>query len=75
MSRRRLSWSEAWPGTNLYSGFTVAVMRDSQVSALAEVDDGVSRYELSDGHWERIASLLPGKAGDPGGQVPTIACA
>lgn len=22
---------------------------------------GVSRYELSDGQWERIASLLPGK--------------
>lgn len=24
------------------------------------------RYELSDDQWERIASLLPGKAGDPG---------
>ena len=24
------------------------------------------RYELSDGQWDRIASLLPGKAGDPG---------
>jgi putative transposase len=26
----------------------------------------VKRYELSDRQWERIASLLPGKAGDPG---------
>ncbi|MCM2396602.1 IS5/IS1182 family transposase, partial [Rhizobium sp. S95] len=25
-----------------------------------------SRYELSDVQWARIASLLPGKAGDPG---------
>ena len=24
------------------------------------------RYELSDGQWDQIASLLPGKAGDPG---------
>ncbi len=24
------------------------------------------RYELSDGQWERIKELLPGKAGDPG---------
>ncbi|WP_420854938.1 transposase [Shinella kummerowiae] len=24
------------------------------------------RYELSDGQWARAASLLPGKAGDPG---------
>lgn len=24
------------------------------------------RYELSDGQWEKINSLLPGKAGDPG---------
>lgn len=24
------------------------------------------RYELSDAQWERIAPLLPGKAGDPG---------
>ena len=24
------------------------------------------RYELSQGQWERIAPLLPGKAGDPG---------
>lgn len=24
------------------------------------------RYELSDGQWDKIASLLPGKAGDPG---------
>lgn len=24
------------------------------------------RYELSDAQWERIADLLPGKAGDPG---------
>lgn len=24
------------------------------------------RYELSDGQWQRIASLLPGKPGDPG---------
>jgi transposase len=27
---------------------------------------GISRYELSDAQWERIASLLPGKASDPG---------
>jgi transposase len=27
---------------------------------------GVKRYELNDAQWERIASLLPGKAGDPG---------
>jgi putative transposase len=27
---------------------------------------GMSRYELSDAQWERIAPLLPGKAGDPG---------
>jgi len=27
---------------------------------------GVKRYELSDAQWERIAPLLPGKAGDPG---------
>lgn len=27
---------------------------------------GVKRYELSDAQWQRIASLLPGKAGDPG---------
>jgi putative transposase len=26
----------------------------------------VERYELSDGQWTKIASLLPGKAGDPG---------
>lgn len=26
---------------------------------------GVKRYELSDAQWERIAPLLPGKAGDP----------
>ena len=26
----------------------------------------VKRYELSDGQWERIAEILPGKAGDPG---------
>ena len=25
----------------------------------------VKRYELSDGQWERIAEILPGKAGDP----------
>ncbi len=24
------------------------------------------RYELSDGQWERVKDLLPGKAGDPG---------
>lgn len=24
------------------------------------------RYELTDSQWERIAMLLPGKAGDPG---------
>lgn len=24
------------------------------------------RYELSDAQWERIASVLPGKTGDPG---------
>ena len=27
---------------------------------------GVKRYELSDAQWERVAPLLPGKAGDPG---------
>ncbi len=27
---------------------------------------GVKRYELGDAQWERIAPLLPGKAGDPG---------
>jgi len=27
---------------------------------------GVGRYELSEAQWERIAPLLPGKAGDPG---------
>lgn len=27
---------------------------------------GISRYELSDAQWERIAPLLPGKVGDPG---------
>ena len=27
---------------------------------------GISRYELSDAQWERIAQLLPGKASDPG---------
>jgi putative transposase len=26
----------------------------------------VSRYELSDGQWDRIGSLLPGKTTDPG---------
>jgi transposase len=26
----------------------------------------VKRYELSDGQWERVRDLLPGKAGDPG---------
>jgi putative transposase len=26
----------------------------------------VKRYELSDGQWERIRDLLPGKVGDPG---------
>jgi transposase len=26
----------------------------------------VKRYELSDGQWERLKDLLPGKAGDPG---------
>ena len=26
----------------------------------------VKRYELSDQQWERIAEILPGKAGDPG---------
>jgi transposase len=26
----------------------------------------VKRYELTNAQWERIASLLPGKAGDPG---------
>lgn len=27
---------------------------------------GVKRYELSEGQWEKIALLLPGKSGDPG---------
>jgi transposase len=27
---------------------------------------GISRYELSDVQWERIALLLPGKVSDPG---------
>jgi transposase len=26
----------------------------------------VKRYELSDGQWERVRDLLPGKVGDPG---------
>jgi len=26
------------------------------------------RYELTDDEWDRIENLLPGKAGDPGGQ-------
>jgi len=26
----------------------------------------VKRYELSDGQWERVKDLLPGKVGDPG---------
>jgi transposase len=26
----------------------------------------VKRYELEDGQWDRIAPVLPGKAGDPG---------
>ncbi len=26
----------------------------------------VKRYELSDGQWSKISSLLPGKIGDPG---------
>ena len=27
---------------------------------------GIKRYELSEAQWERVAPLLPGKAGDPG---------
>ena len=27
---------------------------------------GIKRYEVSDGQWERIAPMLPGKASDPG---------
>lgn len=27
---------------------------------------GIKRYELNDLQWERIAPMLPGKAGDPG---------
>ena len=27
---------------------------------------GVKRYELNEAQWSRIASLLPGKVGDPG---------
>jgi transposase len=27
---------------------------------------GIKRYELNDAQWERISTLLPGKAGDPG---------
>ena len=27
---------------------------------------GIKRYELSEAQWARIASLLPGKASDPG---------
>lgn len=26
----------------------------------------IKRYELTDAQWQRIASLVPGKAGDPG---------
>ena len=26
----------------------------------------VKRYELSEGQWDRVKDLLPGKAGDPG---------
>ena len=32
----------------------------------SERGDGRKRYELSEAQWERIAPLLPGKAGDPG---------
>ena len=32
----------------------------------AERHLGTKRYELSDTQWTRIATLLPGKAGDPG---------
>ena len=34
----------------------------------------VGRYELSDGQWQRIADLLPGKAGDRAGRVRITAC-
>ena len=27
---------------------------------------GMKRFELSEGQWERVCPLLPGKAGDPG---------
>ena len=27
---------------------------------------GVKRYEVTDGQWDRIGPLLPGKASDPG---------
>lgn len=27
---------------------------------------GIKRYELSEMQWQKIASMLPGKAGDPG---------
>jgi putative transposase len=27
---------------------------------------GIKRYELSEAQWQKIAPMLPGKAGDPG---------
>lgn len=32
----------------------------------AEADVGIKRYELSEVQWQKIAPMLPGKAGDPG---------
>lgn len=33
-----------------------------------------AKRELNQAQWERIAPLLPGKAGDPGARPRTIAC-
>nr|WP_271179099.1 IS5 family transposase [Paracoccus kondratievae] len=43
-------------------------MSASQASVLSTeaCEAETKRYELSDGQWDRIASLLAGKAGDPG---------
>lgn len=35
---------------------------------------GIKRYELNDAQWERVAPLLPGKAGDPGRTGSDTAC-
>lgn len=41
-------------------------MCDSWASAAWQRLYGIKRYELSEAQWHKIASMLPGKAGDPG---------